>query len=265
MLFRKPYRKIVPAAIRKKIFLYLKSYIRQEIRKKTNNIVVSGPFEGMRIDIDDNTLEMFLLGTLELEIHPAFAELSAFRFDQIINIGATEGYYAVGMALKWPQATVYAFENQEDYWRPKILKLASDNLVADRVHIQGHCSSSELVDLLKPDKSTLLMLDVEGDEIKLLDLLLVNGLLRATILVELHDMFVPECSRIIEERFKNTHDISKYVTRSRTINDFPLRGWNFINPLIGPFVVAAMWERTDTQEFYLMIPKNCSAESEDIK
>lgn len=255
ILFRKPYRKIVPAAIRKKIFLYLSLYIKQEIRKKTNNTVVSGPFKGMRIDIEDITLEMLLLGTWELEIHPAFAELSAFRFDQIINLGATEGYYAVGMALKWSQAAVYAFETQEDIYRAKIAKLASDNAVSDRMFIRGRCSPSDLIELLSLDKLTLLMLDVEGDEVKLLDLAAIDELRRTIILVELHDMVVKGCSRIIEGRFQNTHNISKYTTRPRTLKDFPLRSRMIINPFIGPFAVEVITEPRAPQEYFLMIPK----------
>jgi len=218
----------------------------------------------MRIDLDNIPLCTFL-GTIEKEIHPAFAKLSVFRFEQIINIGAAEGYYAVGMALMWPDAAIYAFEMREDIYRVKITKLASDNSVSDRVNIRGYCGFGDLVKLLTHGKSTLLMLDVEGDEINLLDPLAIDELRRTTILVELHDMLVPGCSRIIEERFWNTHAITKYTTSPRTLKDFPLRAWNITNPVIGPFAVEAITERLTTQEYFLMIPKKCSAESEDIK
>jgi hypothetical protein len=258
MLSKKIYHKIVPAAIRKKVFPYVHAYIRHEVQRKTNGQVLYGPFKGMRIDLKGAPLCTFL-GTIEKEIHPVFAKLSVFRFKQIINIGATEGYYAVGMALKYPDATVYAFEMQEVPYRAKIAKLASINLVSDRVNIRGYCSATDLVNLLTPYKSTLLMLDVEGDEINLLDPLAIDGLRRTTILVELHDMLVPGCSRIIEERFQNTHAITKYTTRPRTLKDFPLRAWNITNPIIGPFAVEAITERLTTQGYFLMIPKNCRA------
>jgi len=264
MLLKNLYRKIVPLTIRKKILLCVYAYIRHEVQRKANGQVLYGPFRGMKIDLEGTPLCIFL-GTIEKEIHPVFAKLSAFRFDQIINVGATEGYYAVGMALKWPDATVYAFETQEDIYSAKIAKLASDNLVSDRVNIRGYCSAGDLVNLLTPDKSTLLMLDVEGDEVKLLDPAAINELYRTTILVELHDMLVPGCSRIIEERFQNTHNISKYITRPRTLKDCPLRGWNIINPFVGPYVVVAMMERPAVQGYFLMIPKNCSVTPEAIK
>jgi len=264
MLPKNLYHRIVPTAIKKRIFSYVNAYIKHEVQKKANGEVLYGPFKGMRIDMEEGPLLCSFLGTIEKEIHPAFAKLSIFRFEQIINIGASNGYYAVGMALKWPDATVYAFEMQE-VLHAMITKLASDNSVSDRVNIRGYCSSGDLVNLLTPDKSTLLMLDVEGDEINLLDPLAIDGLLRATILVELHDMVVPGCSRILEERFQNTHSISKYTTRPRTLKDFPLRAWNIINPIIGPFAVRAITERFVTQEYFLMIPKDCRAILEVIK
>lgn len=255
MFFKSLYRKLVPAATRKKILLCVYAYIKHEVKKKTNKVVASGPFRGMKMDLDDIPM-CVLLGICEKEIHPAFDKLSVLCFDQIINVGATEGYYAVGLALKYPKATVYAFETLEDIYRLQIFKLAGDNFVGNRVHICGHCSPSDLVDLLSSDKSTLLMLDVEGDEVNLLDPAAIDELRRTTILVELHDMPVPGCSMIIEERFKNTHNISKYITRPRTIKDFPLHMWNIVNPIMELFVVRAMYERPTPQEYFLMIPKN---------
>lgn len=255
MVFKDLYKTIVPSLIRKKIHLYLRAYLRYEIQKKRNKLVVSGPFKGMKIDLDDILLTM-LLGTYELEIHPAFAKLSTFQFDRIINVGAAWGYYAVGMALKWPEVTVYAFEGQEDIYRAKIIKLANDNLVSNRVDVRGHCSPGDLINLLNTNKLTLLMLDVEGDEITLLDPLAINDLRKAIILVELHDMVVPKCSRIIEERFQDTHSIAKYVTRPRIFKDFTLYGSHIFNPLIRRLcAIRAMEEwRPIPQEYFLMVP-----------
>lgn len=236
----------------------LHTYLAYGIKKKLDQRVISGPFKGMKFNLDMpyhwSFLPMFL-GTYELEIHPAFAKLSTFQFDQIINLGASEGYYAVGMALKWPEATIYAFES-EDTYLTKINKIARDNLVSDRVHIRGRCNSGDLINLLKPDKSTLLMIDVEGEEINLLDPQVIDELRQTTILTEVHDICVPECTKIIEERFQDTHNISKYIARLRTIEDFPLPLTRHIdNPITRLFSVKAMIEpRGLEQRFCLMIP-----------
>lgn len=248
--------------------LLLHVYLLSVITKRRDQRVISGPFKGMKFNLDLPYDWFFLpmfLGTYELEIHSAFANLSNFRFDQIINLGASEGYYAVGMALKWPQATVYAFESMSIYSR-KISKIARDNLVADRVYIRGRCNCVDLIDLLKPNKSTLLMLDVEGEEINLLEPQVVLELRQATVLVELHDVCVPECAKIIEERFGDTHNISKYISRPRTIKDFPLPLGDINNPIVRLFALKAVTEyRGPQQKFFLMIPKKCNTQFEVIK
>jgi hypothetical protein len=252
------YRKIIPKRIKDKIHRCVAVYISHEVKKRINKTIIFGPFKGMKIDLDDVPL-CVLLGTIEKEIHPAFAKLSGFNFDQVINVGATEGYYAIGMALKWPQASVYAFDMQEDIYRAKIMKLASDNLVSERVHARGYCSPADLLSLLSPHKSTLLMLDVEGDELKLLDPSVIKELRRSTIIVELHDCIIPGCSRVIEERFRYTHNITKYISSPRTLADFPLRTWTIVNPIIGPFAVNLISDRNGIQEFFLMIPNHTDA------
>lgn len=260
MILKDLYKKILPSRIRKKIRLYrhpLSAYVSREIHIKTNNVVASGPFKGMKLSLDELHLAKFL-GTYELEIHPVFARLSGFRFDQIINVGAAEGYYAVGMALKWPEATVYAFESIKAC-HAQIARYASDNLVSNRVHIRGVCAPGDLINLLNPDKSTLLMLDAEGDEILLLVPFAIEGLRKTIILVELHDIFICGCSTIIKKRFQDTHDIYKYTGRLRTRGDFPLHIRYINNPFIERCAIKAMQEeRSPQQEYFLMIPISLS-------
>ncbi len=258
MLLNKLYREFIPVFVRKKLYPFvhpLNTYVAYVVKKKAKQRVISGPFKGMKLN-PDNLYFPMLLGTFELEIRPAFDKLVNCRFDQIINGGAAEGYYAVGMALRWPEASVYAFETKIDLYCTTILRLAKENSVSDRVHIRGHCSPAELANLLTTDKSTLLMLDVEGDEVKLLDPVSINGLLQATIIVELHDMVIPGCSGIIEERFKNTHNIEKYTTCPRGLEYFPFQ----LGPVVEFFtrgnIVRIMDEgRLAQQVYFLMIPK----------
>ena len=54
------------------------------------------------------------MGVYESELAPFFLKWSAIPFQHIIDVGAAEGYYAVGCAMLWPQATVTAFESSEE-------------------------------------------------------------------------------------------------------------------------------------------------------
>src|SRR5436305_14622456 len=72
--------------------------------------VQRGPFAGLRFPrFAVGRGEMVvpqLLGAYEEELHPVFEELAPRRFDRIVDVGASDGYYAVGMALRWPEALV---------------------------------------------------------------------------------------------------------------------------------------------------------------
>jgi hypothetical protein len=66
--------------------------------------VLHGPFAGLMYPRDlllaqaDAPIAK-LLGTYEQELHPVFEEVIAKQPRTIIDIGAAEGYYAVGLAL----------------------------------------------------------------------------------------------------------------------------------------------------------------------
>ena len=67
-------------------------------------VVQSGPFAGMvlpdRACWGDGDLLPKLLGCYEAELHAIIEEILAATPDLVINIGATEGYYAIGMARR---------------------------------------------------------------------------------------------------------------------------------------------------------------------
>ena len=50
------------------------------------------------------------LGIYERELYPTVEEAIAAKYPLIVDIGAAEGYYAVGMAMRSPQSQVIAYE-----------------------------------------------------------------------------------------------------------------------------------------------------------
>ena len=51
-----------------------------------------------------------LIGSYEEEVHLIIEEIIRRRYSIVVNIGCAEGYYAVGFALRIPDAIVYAFD-----------------------------------------------------------------------------------------------------------------------------------------------------------
>src|SRR5258708_4505437 len=126
-------------------------YLTRLVRHATNCRVRSGPFAGMRY-VDNSVGSAYLpklLGTYERELAEVIEEACRLRPELIIDLGAAEGYYAVGLALRNPQARVVAFE-QQDIGRAALWRMAQLNGVADRIEIHGRCAAFGLQLCLNP-------------------------------------------------------------------------------------------------------------------
>jgi hypothetical protein len=180
-------------------------------RERHPAVVSSGPFAGVRYP-DELIQVPKLVGTYELELQPALERLIARQPATIVNVGAGEGYYAVGLARRLPHAQVHAFDIDDEAQR-LCRSLAVMNEVADRVTVRGECSPAVLADLAGADVA--LVMDCEGCELALLRPDESPTLRDWTIIVELHDFLDPATSTIITERFADTHDVDLIEARSR--------------------------------------------------
>jgi hypothetical protein len=166
-----------------------------------------------------STLAPKLLGTYELELTEWIERLINHRYDKVINIGSAEGYYAVGFALRCTGTRVVAFE-ADSTGRSLIAELAQRNSVANRVTIAGLCSAVTLRPHLDSASTALLIVDIEGGELALLDATVVPELNRCQMLIELHEDAAPAAD-ILRGRFSATHQIEEIWSRTRTARDLP--------------------------------------------
>jgi hypothetical protein len=168
-----------------------------------------GPFAGLRFppraDGHASFLAAKLLGAYEREIHAALVEAIAAGPSRVVDVGAAEGYYAVGLAmLVDPRIEVLGFETDAG-GRQVCREMAALNGVEGRVRLLGRCDPDALAAEL-PDEAFVIC-DCEGYEVELLDPLRVPRLATATILAELHPLARPEVERVMGDRFGATHDI----------------------------------------------------------
>jgi hypothetical protein len=187
-------------------------------------IVAAGPFNGLRYlrhaFSTGSAIAQCLLGTYEIEVQPAVEKLCALNADRIITIGAGEGYYTVGMAMRNPQALSIAYEMFKPA-RHLLGRVARANNVSKRLRRRGMCTTQKLSRDLSPAKTPIVICDVDSAEDFLLDPAAVPELKKAHILVELHDHMCPGVSSRIAERFQHSHDLARFDTRGRTAADLP--------------------------------------------
>jgi hypothetical protein len=181
--------------------------------------VLAGPFQGLKYGYESIGSKLYpkILGTYELELHSTVQEIAESKYDQIINVGAAEGYYAIGFAFKMPRVSVIAFETTPS--GQKLIKsLAELNGVTSRLAIKGECTPRNLHEFLS-EKSCIVM-DVEGAEKLLLNPQNGLAILNSDILVEVHEHLVPGIQNQLRSWFNKTHEIKEIQSRKRSSSDF---------------------------------------------
>jgi hypothetical protein len=188
--------------------------------RKHGLVVQAGPFAGMTYPRSAvgraEQLVAKLLGAYESELHDPLERLARDEWEQVVDIGAADGYYAVGLALRCPSARVLAWEMNPMPARV-CEELARANGVAARVEIRGECRVEDLRAL--PDRRTLVFSDCEGAEDQLLDPESVPGLRDCAIVVEMHESLAPGIESRLPERFAPTHDIETFDVTRRFVGD----------------------------------------------
>ena len=178
-------------------------------------IVQSGPFHGMKLTPVSYTehLGPFLLGTYEFQLHPWIAQIAGGQYSQMIDVGSSFGYYAVGLARLFPDVRMVTFDT--DWWaRSACREMALENRTAN-VEVAGFCSPAWLDRNLRP--SSLILCDCEGYEAELLTRSTSSALSSATVIVETHDMIKPGATDAIRRSFARSHHVATVVADLETV------------------------------------------------
>jgi len=219
--------------------------------------VLKGPFKGMRYISAAyfGSVVPKVLGVYEMELAESIGRMGQARPDVIVDIGAAEGYYAVGMALQNRQAKMICYEMYQPA-QALLRELALLNSALERVEIRGICSADSLRTSLASAKRPAVICDCEGAEDFLMDPQAVPELASAVMIVEIHDEYVPDVSRRIQERFEKTHDLTVINRRARVASDLP----DNVSLTEDEFA-AAIDERRASALWYFLVPKNLSLQS----
>lgn len=180
--------------------------IQNTLLQYQGTVVSAGPLKGL--DFLAQSTEGChipkLLGCYEQPLLPYIETAIQAGYPIVLNIGCAEGYYAVGMARRMPNARVLAFD-----LNPKAQQacadLAAKNGVSDRVSVGG---------LFRPEdfsvytgRRVLVLCDIEGAERDLLNPSLAPALAGMDVIVEAHECLLPGITKLLIDRFSASHDI----------------------------------------------------------
>ena len=200
-------------------FNFIKKLKLKKIKKLNdffNNIdlvVMNGPFSGMKYpSLFSHSSSIFpkIIGSYENELEPTFNNLFEKSFNAIFNIGSAEGYFAIGLAIKFPNSTVYAFEQNQKSLE-NCIKMGELNNVKNVIYN----NKFEIFDLNKYQfDNCLVVCDIEGAEKEIFTSSSINNFINSWLIIEVHDFIYHNLSNIISENFQNTHKINIIKSRS---------------------------------------------------
>lgn len=177
--------------------------VHEKLIKRFGTAVMAGPF--MQVILTPMThaeqIGPYLLGVYESELDDAWATVFRGNYSQIIDIGAKFGFYAVGLARKYPQAEVVAFDT--DWWaRKAVWEMAAANHTPN-VKVEGFCTPGWLAQNTRV--GAFIISDCEGFEGVLFSDEVIARLGTVTLIVETHDCSVPGVCERLRKAFEKTH------------------------------------------------------------
>jgi hypothetical protein len=195
--------------------------VRALMLQRYAHTVADGPFAGMRY-IDRSTcgaLTPKLVGTYERELRGVVDRVIHTGYDRIVVVGSAEGYYAVGFARAMPHVRVDAYDIDERA-RRNLHELATLNGTLDRTTIRETCTHADFEQYRS--ESVLVVCDIEGAELDLLDPEAAPSLRGYDVIVEIHDGAGSTRVRdTLAQRFSASHEIGFIRYTGRADVDVP--------------------------------------------
>ena len=171
---------------------FIKEY-RKKIAKQLFNdasgIVDRGPFKdmklGQKVHWGKADVAAKIYGLYESEILDIIKDK---KFDALVNLGAADGYYPIGMLMQNMISHAYCFE-ENPLGKKYINENAKLNNISNNITMFGRADTefhSQLPEGVA-GKNNLLLCDIEGGEFDLFTKDVVSAFNRSMFIIELHD------------------------------------------------------------------------------
>lgn len=224
---------------------HVKRKILKKLIEKHNYKVAHGPFKGMKLNENpiwskyDHITQV--LGVYEKNVLSKIIEFSQIDDSLFIDLGAADGYFAVGVASGGVFKKVCAFEINKKS-QQCMINIAKNNDCMDKINIYDEANYDSIKKLLHNEKhSPTILIDIEGAEYTLLDSKMLSLLSNCNVICELHPWVKKNGKRVyrkVEEEnlLKNASkffDVEMIQRESYSPNDFEeLSGFNEVERLI---------------------------------
>lgn len=218
---------------------YRSSLLQDKLLQECGVTVQTGPFQGMTLleTVVEGCYIPKLLGCYEAELHPYIEAAAQRGYQRVVNIGAGDGYYAVGLARLMPSTEILAYDISPQA-RAACRTLIEVNGVSKQVTVREEFKGEDFQALVEDEKRTLVLCDIEGSELDLLDPVSYPALRELDLIVECHDLFDSTISTALKECFAKSHKIT-FVPHGGRIVELP----EFFQHLPPLDSLLAVWEK----------------------
>jgi len=220
------------------------------IMKKTHKRVFSGSFRGLKYVSEAYGSAYYpkLLGTYEKELQGTLNKVILQKPETVLIIGAGEGYYSAGIAKLLPDSFIHSFETIPS-GQLLIQKMCRLNDITN-VKINGEFQLDKHYELI--GQSDLIIVDIEGDEVMLLEKYLFENSKKNWI-IEIHGS---EILQLIQQEAHLFFNVEWIPVAKRTLRDIPADFLLFLPGIFNRYWLSLLQEwRTDSLGWLILQPK----------
>ena len=179
--------------------------------------VIAGPFKGIRyveaISAGSSLIPK-LLGTYEAEIIPTINSLKKNKYSKIINIGAAEGYYAIGFSLIFPDTNIVAYEINKET-KEFLDKMIKFNKKESQITTSENLCYEDF-NKISSELRLLIFSDCEGYEHELFNNDIIKKFINSDLILEMHTNNFDKTT--LEKNFEKSHYIERINLDKHMIN-----------------------------------------------
>ena len=162
-----------------------------ELYRLVNGVVKYGPFKGLKLVREtwwgESDLGSQCLGLYEMEILNFLKEVERDDYKSFIDIGAADGYYAIGMLVSGKVSKCICYEKSESGRRVIMENWKANGSLGElKLYPEANFKGISSLDPVVLNKA-LVLIDIEGAEFDLLDEMLLYILRKSTLILEIHN------------------------------------------------------------------------------
>jgi SAM-dependent methyltransferase len=188
-------------------------------------LVFAGPFYGMSYVAQScgSAWSPKILGTYELEIAPIFDGRYLAQFDRVVDIGCAEGYYLAGIGSLLRRGSNKKVQGVSLVgYDTDVQSMDTARALAERNQLMFELHNRRLTKDDVLEGRSFYIVDIEGEEQRLLDKVFFSRAWQSDFLVEIHDE--PGSKTVLQKVIaaaSDTHSIEVITRVDRQVLHYP--------------------------------------------